>query len=135
MINTTVTEKAAASNVESGDFLKFRYRDGDGKHSEREVLALAYEDESRLLHALDLDKFSDSNLESVGRELASMSGDRQEFDRIFEDTGEVALDVQDSEVEEWYETEYVPRRFDKNPYRTFREDRIYTIRKVTASIA
>lgn len=135
MINTTVTEKVTASNVEPGDFLKFRYRDDEGKHSERDVLALAYDGENSLLHALDLDKFSDSNLESVGRELAAMSGDTEEFNELFEETGEVALEVQDSEVEAWYETEYVPDRFDKNPYRTFREDRIYTIRKVTASIA
>lgn len=135
MINVTRQSTTTLRKVEPAQFISFRYRDSDGEHSERNVLALAHDDEKELLHALDLDKFSDQNLVNTGRELARISQDLEEFEETFAEDAEVTLDnVQDSEVERWYETEYSSSIYEENPYRTFRKDGIRNLREAEITI-
>lgn len=135
MISVTAEERKSIRRVSPGEFVKFRYRDSEGNHSEREVLALAYDNDAQLLHGLDLSKFSDQNLVDVGSEISQMANEQDDFTERYVETGEVLLEeVTDSTVEQWYETEYSPDIFESNPYRTFRKDGIRNLRSTTAEI-
>lgn len=135
MIQTTVISTTDASRVEPGQFLEVRYRDSDSEPSTRNVLALVYEEENKLLHALDLQHFTDRNLVRTGKELAQQSQDEEEFGRRLDEENVVALpNVQDDEIEQWYETEYKKGRYKENPYRTFREDRIRLLREIEVQV-
>jgi len=139
MIEVTRTSTTTLRKVDPAQFLSFRYRntsgEDEGKHSERHVLALGYKRDERLLHGLDLEKFSDQNLIAVGRELAEMSQDRESFEETFAEEGQVLLEnVFESEVESWYDTEYSADQFEENPYRTFRKDGIRNLRRAEVTI-
>lgn len=135
MIVTRPQEQRSIRTVEPAEFLTFRYRDSDGEHTDRNVLVMAYDDDADLLHALDLDKITEEQLFNTSKEIAAQSQERSDFEERFDEENRIFLpDVLDSEMEQWYETEYSPDRYEKSPYRTFREDRIRNLRVVEVSI-
>ena len=135
MIDVTRTETTTLRKVGAGDFVSFRYRNKEGEHSERNVLALGYDEEVRLLHALDLDNFSDQNLARTGRQLSRLSQESEDYEERFAETGQVLLEkVSESEVERWYETEYSADTYEDNPYRTFRKDGIRNLRRAEVTV-
>ena len=135
MIRTRPQEQRSLRTVEPAELVSFRYRNSDREHSDRDVLVMAYDDEKELLHALDLDKFSDENLVNTAREIANQSQEESDFEEQFDENNRIFLpDVLDSEMEQWYETEYSADRYEDNPYRTFRKDRIRNLRVVEVAV-
>lgn len=128
MIQLPVGVSANERVLSSGEFAQFRYKDQEGELTERQILVMAYEEEARLVHALDLDKFSDANLVNIGREMARMSNNLELFEEALDDD-EVFIDIDDDEIEQWYERHYEADRFQDNPYRTFKEDSVRNLRK------
>lgn len=128
MIQVPTGVSANARVLYPGEFARFRYKDKEKELTDRQVLVMAYEEDSRLIHALDLEKFSDANLVNVGREMAQMSDEIDEFEERIDDD-EIFIETDDDEVEQWYERHYNADRFQDNPYRTFKEDKIRNLRK------
>jgi hypothetical protein len=133
-IELTRTASTTETRLGPGDFALFRYRDEEGNYSEREVLVTAYDEKTNLVHALDLDEFTDANLFQVGQELARFASRREDYQDSFDEDGSVTVDIQDFQMEEWYDRLYESDRFEDNPYRTFREDRIRNLYKAEAAI-
>lgn len=134
MIQTETGENTTLLTLEPGDFVQFRYKSKDAEINNREVLNLSYDEDTELLHGLDLEHFSDQNLVNVGRELARLNNNREEFSETFTSSGEILIETSDDEAEWWYETEYETKRFEENPYRTFRKDGIRNLKYMTPSI-
>ena len=134
MIRTETGENTTVRSAEPGDFLQFRYRSSDGEIKTRDVLMLGYNEDAELLHALDLEHFSDQNLVNVGREFARLNNNREEYSETFTETAEVFIETTDNEAETWYETEYEEDRFEDRPYRTFRRDGIRNLKRMTPFI-
>lgn len=128
MIQLPVGVSANERVLKPGEFARLRYKNEEKELTDRQVLVMAYEEEKRLVHALDLDKFSDQNLINVGREMTEMSNNQEEFQIRLEENDEVFIEIDDDEIEQWYERHYSADRFNENPYRTFREDRIRNLR-------
>lgn len=124
MIEVTPDVSTTETRLSPGDFASFRYRDEDGEPSKRDILVTRYDEEKKLLHGLDLDEFSDDNLIQIGQELARFANRREEFDKRFAEDGSITIDILDHQIEDWYDRLYESSRFEENPYRTFRRDRI-----------
>lgn len=128
-------ESRSIRNITPANFVYFRYRDSDGVFSNRNVLTMTYDEENELLHALDLKKFTENNILETSREIAQESQDSSEFEEMFDEENRILLpDVLDDEMEHWYNTEYSSSRYEENPYRTFREDRISNLRRIEVTI-
>lgn len=128
-------ESRSIRNITPANFVYFRYRDSDGVFSNRNVLTMTYDEENGLLHALDLEEFTENNILETSREIAQESQDSSEFEKMFDEENRILLpDVLDDEMEHWYNTEYSSSRYEENPYRTFREDRISNLRRIEVTI-
>ena len=135
MIVTRPQEQRSIRTVEPAEFLTFRYRDSDGEHSDRNVLVMAYDDDADLLHALDLEHITEEQLFNTSKEIAREGQERREFEERFDEENRIYLpDMLDSELENWYETEYSADRYEESPYRTFRKDRIRNLRVIEVAI-
>lgn len=135
MIETQRREDKNVRIIRPAEFVTFRYRNEEGEHSEREVIVMAYDEEKELLHALDLDKFTEETLLQTAREIAAQSQERERFEEQLDEENVLYLpDVLDRDIEHWYETEYSPDRYEDNPYRTFLEGRIRNLRRIEVSV-
>jgi len=134
MIQTETGENTTLLTLDPGDFVQFRYRSKNAEINNREVLNLSYDEDTELLHGLDLEHFSDQNLVNVAREFARLNNNREEFSETFTSSGEILIKTSDDEAERWYESEYEAERFEDNPYRTFRKDGIRNLKYMTPSI-
>jgi hypothetical protein len=134
MIEVTRDVSTTETRLSPGDFASFRYRDEEGKPSVRDILVTRYDEEEKLLHGLDLDKFTDENLIQVGRELARFANRRDDYEERLAEDGSITIDILDHQIEDWYDLRYSNDRFEENPYRTFREDRIRVLYKTNVIV-
>lgn len=114
-----------------GDVAEFGYKDKEGNLSSRKVLVLGVDKEESLLHALDLDEMSPQQLQKVAESMAEIGNYVLAFESQSLSDETLLFDVSSNDVERWYNRRFDDVKFDGDPYRTFKIDRIRRSKLVT----
>jgi hypothetical protein len=111
-------------DVEEGDVVQFNYRNQGDELSLKNAFVL-YVDES-LIHCLELENVSPEDLVDVFESLAT--GDPEAFQQSYP---VLVLNEDKTAFESWYDDNWSRYSFANNPYRTFRKEAMYNVRRIT----